>query len=155
MPRLDFALRQIGFHWSSTIIWVKDIFVFGRSKYHRRYEPIWYGWAKKGKSSFGKDRTLDDVWEFPRPRKSEEHPTMKPVELVQFAINNSSKRGDLIADFFLGSGTTMIAAQNLGRVCLGIDIAPEYCAVILERMNTAFPELEIRRLEHHGQKEKT
>ena len=132
-PRLDATLRSHGLHWSATVIWVKDTFVLGRSKYHRRYEPIWYGWKDGGPSSFCERRDLDDVWEIPRPRKSEEHPTMKPVALVARAISNSSARSDVVLDPFLGSGTTLIAAEQVGRVCHGLEIDPGYCEVIVER----------------------
>jgi DNA modification methylase len=111
-PRLDAALRRHGYHWSATLIWVKDTFVLGRSKYHRRYEPIWYGWHADGKSSFTGRRDLDDVWEVPRPKRSEEHPTMKPVELVRRAIAQSSQSGQVVLDVFGGSGTTLIAASR-------------------------------------------
>jgi len=132
-PTLDGALREAGLHWSSTIIWAKDSFVLGRGKYHQRYEPIWYGWLKK--SSFCGGRSQDNVWNFPRPKKSEEHPTMKPPELVARAIRNSSRRNDLVLDLFLGSGTTMAAAEQNGRACYGADIDPAYVAVTLDRMS--------------------
>ena len=134
-PTLDLQLRNCGYHWSATIIWVKDIFVLGRSKYHRRYEPLWYGWHEKSKSSFVGARDLDDVWEIPRPRRSEEHPTMKPVELVARAIRNSSDERQIVCDPFLGSGTTMVSAQATRRVCYGMEIEPKYVAVALERMS--------------------
>jgi DNA modification methylase len=132
-PTLDLALRQAGFHWSATVIWVKDAFVLGRSKYHRRYEPIWYGWPAAGTSSFGEDRSLDDVWEIPRPRRSPEHPTMKPVELIERAIGNSSKPGDVVLDIFMGTGSTIIAAEQLGRRCYAMEIDPKYCRVAIDR----------------------
>jgi site-specific DNA-methyltransferase (adenine-specific) len=132
-PTLDRALRQHGFHWSATLIWVKDVFVLGRSKYHRRYEPIWYGWPSAGKSSFGAARDLDDVWEIPRPRRSEEHPTMKPVELVVRAMTNSSRTGDSILDPFGGSGTTLIAAEQTGRRAFLLELDPGYCDTIVRR----------------------
>jgi site-specific DNA-methyltransferase (adenine-specific) len=132
-PTLDWALRQHGFHWSATVIWVKDVFVLGRSKYHRRYEPIWYGWHSAGKSSFGGARDLDDVWEIPRPKRSEEHPTMKPVELVVRAIGNSSREGDRVLDPFGGSGSTLIAAEQTGRKACLLEIDPLYCDVIVRR----------------------
>jgi DNA modification methylase len=128
-PTLDLALRGNEFHWSATIIWVKDLFVLGRSKYHRRYEPIWYGWGKK--SSFCARRDLDDVWEIPRPRRSEEHPTMKPVELCVRAIENSGRKS--VVDPFVGSGTTIIAAQQLGRRCFAMEIDTHYCDVAITR----------------------
>ena len=133
-PLLDAIFREAGFHWSATIIWVKDIFVLGRSKYHRRYETIWYGWPRKSKSTFMGSRRQDDVWEIARPRISNEHPTMKPVELVVRAITNSSRHGQLVWDPFLGSGTTAIAAEQMGRVCSGVEIEPRYVAVALERL---------------------
>jgi DNA modification methylase len=133
-PAIDAALRAAGLHWSATVIWAKDIFVLGRSKYQRRYEPIWYGWNSKGKSTFCGLRDLDDVWEIPRPRTSDEHPTMKPVELVARAIKNSSKPNDLVFDPFMGSGTTMVAAEQCKRACCGIEIDPRFVAVTLERI---------------------
>ena len=121
-PALDTALRGAGLHWSATVIWVKDSFVLGRSKYHRRYEPIWYGWRDGGTSSFCTRRDLDDVWEIPRPKRSEEHPTMKPVELVARAIANSSKPKGIVADLFAGAGSTLMAAEQLGRSCYSMEL---------------------------------
>jgi DNA modification methylase len=132
-PTLDHALRSHGYHWSATIVWVKDLFVLGRSKYHRRYEPIWYGWHEKGKSSFAGARDQDDVWCVDRPRRSEEHPTMKPVGLVAKAISNSSVAGDVVFDPFGGSGTTLIAAHQLDRRARLIEIDPGFCDVIVRR----------------------
>jgi DNA modification methylase len=134
-PTIDAALRAVDLHWSATIIWVKDLFVLGRSKYHRRYEPIWYGWPKARNSSFDGGRDLDDVWEIARPRTSEEHPTMKPVELYRRAIANSSGHKALVFDPFAGSGTIFVAAEQTGRVANGCEIAPRYVAVALEGMS--------------------
>lgn len=130
-PNVHAALVAAGFHWSSTIVWVKDIFVLGRSNYHSRYEPIWYGWQKN--SSYRADRKQDDVWEFDRPTKSPEHPTMKPVELVEHAILNSSIKGDTVLDLFGGSGTTLLACEKTGRKCRMIELEPGYCQVIVDR----------------------
>jgi DNA modification methylase len=132
-PTLDLALRGAGLHWSATIIWAKDAFVLGRSNYHRRYEPIWYGWRDGTASSYIGGRAQDDVWEFPRPRRSEEHPTMKPVELVARAIANSSLTGGIVLDPFAGSGTTLIAAEQTGRTCAAIELDPRYVQVAIER----------------------
>lgn len=126
-------MRRQGFHWSAYVIWVKDIFVLGRSKYHRRYEPIWYGWHSDNKSTFCDRRDLDDVWEIKRPRISEEHPTMKPLELVGRAIENSSKSGDIIFEPFCGSGTDILACESLSRKCRAIEISPTYVAVSIQR----------------------
>lgn len=132
-PRLDSSLRTAGFHWSATVIWVKDVFVLGRSKYHRRYEPIWYGWHKDQRSSFTKRRDLDDVWEVARPKRSEEHPTMKPVELAIRAIENSSQAGENVLDLFGGSGSTLIAAEQTSRKAFLMELDPLYCDVIVQR----------------------
>lgn len=132
-PTLDSALRQAGFHWSATVVWVKDVFVLGRSKFHRRYEPIWYGWREGGKSSFCGRRDLDDVWEVPRPKRSEEHPTMKPVALPVRAITASSKAGDVVLDLFGGSGSTLIAAEQTERKACLMELDPGYCDVIVNR----------------------
>jgi DNA modification methylase len=132
-PTLDAVLRETGFHWSSTIIWAKDGFVLGRSHFHRRYEPIWYGWLEAGSSSFAGRRDLDDVWELPRPRKSPHHPTTKPVELIERAIEASSAAGDLLLDPFAGSGSSLIAAERTGRRAALIELDPIYCDVILAR----------------------
>ena len=128
------ALSDNGFHWSSTIIWNKDRLVLSRKDYHTRYEPIWYGW-KDGAPRIHPltDRQQCDVWDIPRPTKSEEHPTMKPVELVERSIMNSSKRGNYVLDQFGGSGTTLIACENTGRTCYMMELDPKYCDVIVNR----------------------
>jgi DNA modification methylase len=120
-----------GFHWSSTIIWVKDQFVFSRSNYHRRYEPILYGWF--GKSSYNGDDTDDEVWEIDRPQHSEEHPTMKPLKIMSRAIRNSSTHGDIVLDIFGGSGSTLLAAEQTDRRCYMMELEPEYCQVVINR----------------------
>lgn len=132
-PTLDSVLREHGFHWSATVIWVKHQFVLGRAKYHRRYEPIWYGWHVKNKSSFCDARNLDDVWEIPRPTVSAEHPTMKPVALVERAIENSSRRGAIVFEPFSGGGSTIIAAEKTGRICYAIELSPAYVDVAVRR----------------------
>lgn len=128
------TLSQNDYHWSSTIIWNKDRLVLSRKDYHTKYEPIWYGW-KDGESRLCplEDRTQSDVWDFERPMKSEDHPTMKPVNLVVRAITNSSKKGDVVLDLFGGSGTTMIACEQTGRRCFMSELDPHYCDVIIRR----------------------
>lgn len=133
-PAIDNALRQIGFHWSSTIIWVKDQLVMSRKDYHTQYEPIWYGWDNRApRLKEVPDRKQSDIWMIDRPRKSEEHPTMKPLELVERAILNSSQPGDIVLDLFSGSGTTLAACERSGRVCRAMDNDPKYISVGLER----------------------
>jgi DNA modification methylase len=127
------ALADAGGHWSDTIIWKKDRFVMGRADYQRQYEPIWFGWRESAKHHWCGDRDQGDVWEIARPSESEAHPTMKPLALVERSINNSSKPGDVVLDLFLGSGSTVIAAERTGRVCYGIEISEHYASVILAR----------------------
>jgi DNA modification methylase len=119
--------------WRQTLVWVKDSFVFGRSDYHYRHEAILYGWKPGAAHYFVDDRTQDTIWEIPRPKKNPDHPTMKPVELVQRAILNSSKPGDLIIEPFGGSGTTLLAAETTQRVAAVIELDPRYCDVIVKR----------------------
>lgn len=135
-PVIHAALASAGFHWSSTIIWVKDHAVLSRKDYHTRYEPLWYGW-KDGAARLCQvtDRKQNDVWEIPRPTRSDEHPTMKPVELVARALENSSFRGDRVFEPFLGSGSTLVACEQTGRAGLGMDVDPRYVAVTLERLS--------------------
>ena len=115
------------------IVWVKDRFVMGRADYHYQHESIIYGWTPGGAHKRVPTRDQSTVWEFARPGRSPEHPTMKPVALVSKAIGNSSVAGDLVFDPFLGSGTTLIAAEQLGRRCYGLEISPAYCDVIVQR----------------------
>ena len=131
---LMLSLKEAGYHWSSTIIWAKDKLIFSRKDYHTQYEPIWYGWHEDcARLHKVEDRTQTDLWQIPRPRRSAEHPTMKPVELVEKAIGNSSDPGDIVLDLFGGSGTTLIASENTGRRCRMMELAPTYCDVIRKR----------------------
>jgi len=127
------ALREAGYHWSSTIIWAKDSLVLSRKDYHTQYEPIWYGWLEGTRLCPLKDRKQSDLWEIPRPKVSVEHPTMKPVALVAKAMLNSSRAGDAALDLFGGSGTTLIAAEQTGRVCFMMELDEKYCDVIVKR----------------------
>lgn len=145
-PLIDRWLRTRGFHWSSTIIWCKDQLVLSRKDYHTQYEPIWYGWnGDAARLRILKDRKQSDVWFIDRPKKSEEHPTMKPLELVERSLTNSSQPGAIVLDLFAGSGTTLIACERLGRVCRTMDNDPKFVAVCLERwsqMTNQMPVLE-------------
>jgi DNA modification methylase len=133
-PTIDSSLRAAGFHWSSTIIWAKDSPVLSRKDYHTQYEPIWYGWQGDAPRLHPvPDRTQSDVWQIPRPRRSEEHPTMKPVALVARALVNSSVKGEIVFEPFAGSGTTLIAAEQTGRTCYAVELEPLYVDVICSR----------------------
>ncbi len=133
-PTIHGALSAAGFHWSSTIIWAKDSLVLSRKDYHTQYEPIWYGWNAEGPRLHPlEDRQQSDLWQIPRPKRSEEHPTMKPVELVERSIANSSRPGDLVFEPFSGSGTTLLACEKTGRQCRAIELEPKYVQVAIER----------------------
>jgi site-specific DNA-methyltransferase (adenine-specific) len=127
------ALRDAGLDLHQTLVWVKDRFVLSRADYHARHEPILYGWRSGAAHHFVADRTQDTVWEVPRPVRSTEHPTMKPVALVERAIRNSSRPGQAVYDPFVGSGTTLIAAEIAGRQAFAMEIDPAYAQVTLER----------------------
>lgn len=131
---LMLALRENNYHWSSTIIWNKDSLVLSRKDYHTRYEPIWYGW-KDGQARLHPldDRKQCDVWDIPRPKISELHPTTKPVELVIRATKNSSNMKDVVLDLFGGSGTTLIACEEAERKCRMMELDPKYADVIVKR----------------------
>ena len=115
------------------IVWVKDIFVMGRQDYHWRHESILYGWRKGAGHNWLGGRTQDTVWNVDRPRASREHPTMKPVALAALAISNSSRKGELVLDLFGGSGTTLLACEQLGRRCNIMELDPRYADVIVRR----------------------
>ena len=130
------ALADAGLTLHQTLIWAKDRFVLGHGDYHYRHEPILYGWRDGGRHLFRGDRTQDSVWEIPRPARSELHPTMKPVELVERALRNSSAPGERVLDLFVGSGTTLIAAERAERICLAMELDPLYAQVALERWSS-------------------
>jgi DNA modification methylase len=133
MDTLQAAFRAAGGHWSTFIIWAKNTFTLGRADYQRQYEPILYGWPEGGERHWCGDRDQGDVWQIKKPQKNDLHPTMKPVELVERAIRNSSRPGDVVFDTFGGSGTTMIAAHKSGRKARLIELDPKYVDVIVRR----------------------
>ncbi len=133
LPLVSQLFAEAGAHWSDTIVWKKDRFVLGRADYQRAYEPIWYGWRDGARHRWCGDRDQSDVWGVERPSASEAHPTMKPLALVERAVANSSKPGDVVLDLFLGSGTTLIAAERTGRTCYGMEIDEHYASVALAR----------------------
>lgn len=116
------------------LIWNKDSqnFSMGRLDYEYKHEPILYTWKKKHRFT-GLGKYTNSVWDIPKPKHNDLHPTMKPVELVVNAIQNSSKKGDIVADIFTGSGTTLMAADVTNRIFRGIELDPAYCDVIVKR----------------------
>lgn len=127
------AFKNAGFKLSECLVWVKNALVLGRQDYHWRHEPILYGWKEGAAHYFVDDRTQDTVWEYDKPTVSKLHPTMKPLELIGKALKNSSRKGEKILDLFGGSGSTMIACEQLKRICRMMEIDPIYCDVIIER----------------------
>ena len=127
------AFTDAGGHWSTFVIWAKHHFTLGRSDYQRQYEPILYGWRKGTDHFWCGARDQGDIWFIKRPMANLEHPTMKPVELVERALRNSSKMRDTILDVFGGSGTTLIACEKSGRQARLIELEPKYCDVIIRR----------------------
>lgn len=127
------AFEESGYHFSCNIIWSKDKLVLSMGDYHSQHEPILYGWLEGSAHSYYGDRKQTTVWSCARPRTSELHPTMKPIELVERAVINSSKSEDIVLDLFLGSGSTLIAAQKTGRICYGMELDPKYIDVIVQR----------------------
>ena len=132
-PMVSRVLLERGAHWSTTLIWANDRFTLGRTDYQRQYEPIWYGWREGAKHHWCGDRDQGDVWSIDRPSDSDLHPTMKPLELIERAVTNSSEIGDVVLDLFLGSGSTLIASERTGRVCYGMEIDPHYCHIAVMR----------------------
>jgi DNA modification methylase len=127
------AFSDAGGHWSMFVIWAKHHFTLGRSDYQRQYEPILYGWREGTEHFWCGARDQADIWFIKRPMSSQEHPTMKPVELVERALRNSSKTRDTILDPFGGSGTTLIACEKSGRQARMLELEPKYCDVIVRR----------------------
>lgn len=133
-PFYTFCTVLNGFDiWRHTLVWVKSAFVMGHADYHYRHEPIFYGWVPGAAHYFVDDRTQDSVLEYDKPSRNGEHPTMKPVGLVAKCIENSSKRGWVVGEPFGGSGTTLIACAETGRVARLIELDPRYCDVIRRR----------------------
>ncbi len=133
LATLQSAFTAAGGHWSTFVIWAKNAFTLGRSDYQRQYEPILYGWKAGARHFWCGDRDQGDVWSVAKPAVNDLHPTMKPVELVERAIRNSSRGGELVLDAFAGSGSTLIACERLQRRARLIELEPKYVDVIVRR----------------------
>jgi DNA modification methylase len=127
------AFKNAGYKLAECLIWVKNALVLGRQDYHWRHEPILYGWKEGAAHYFVDDRSQDTIWEYNKPRKNEEHPTMKPLELVGKSISNSSRRHESILDLFGGSGSTMIAADQLDRKSFLMELDEKFIDVTVKR----------------------
>lgn len=127
------AFEEAGFYLSGTCIWKKQSIVLGRSPYQWKHEPILFGWKKKGRHHWYSDRKQSTIWEFDKPKRSADHPTMKPVPLIAYPIMNSSLTNSIVLDPFGGSGSTLIAAEQTDRICYTIELDEKYCDVIVKR----------------------
>ena len=127
------AFSEAGFYLSGTCIWKKQSLVLGRSPYQWQHEPVLFGWKKSGKHNWYADRKQTTIWEFEKPKKNGDHPTMKPVALVAYPILNSSLTNCIVLDPFGGSGSTLIACDQTERICYTIELDEKYCDVIVKR----------------------
>lgn len=138
------ALVDAGWELKQCLVWAKNTIVLGRSDYQWQHEPILYGWKPGAAHSWHGDRTQSTVLEFDKPCRNAEHPTMKPVSLVEYCIENSSDRNQIVLDLFGGSGTTLIASENTGRRTRLMELDPRYCDVIVARWEKLTGEKAVR-----------
>lgn len=138
------AMSDSGIPVRQCLIWKKNSMVMGRQDYHWQHEPCLYGWKEGAAHGWYADRKQTTILEFDRPSRNAEHPTMKPVPLITYQITNSSKEGDIVADGFGGSGTTMVAAHQLNRKGYLVEYDPKYCQVIVDRMIKLDPNIEVK-----------
>lgn len=127
------AFKDAGFHLSNVCIWVKNSMVLGRCDYHWQHEPILYGWKPTGNHRWYSDRKQTTIWNFDKPSRNAEHPTMKPVGLLAYPIKNSSQSNCIVLDVFGGSGSTLIASEQTNRICCTMELDGKHCDVIVKR----------------------
>jgi DNA modification methylase len=138
------AMKNAGIMVKQCLIWVKQSMVMGRQDYQWRHEPCLYGWKEGAAHGWYSDRKQTTILNFDRPSRNAEHPTMKPIPLFAYQIGNSSKQGDIVADGFGGSGTTMVACHQMQRKGYLVEFDPKYCQVIVDRMLKLDPSLEVK-----------
>ena len=139
------AFLDSGFKLQSILIWLKNTIVMGRKDYNYKHEPILYGWKEGAAHKWYGKFDKSTIIECNKPPRNGEHPTMKPIELLETVLNNSSQSNDLLLDLFLGSGSTMVASHQLNRKCYGMELDPKYCQVIIDRMLKLDPTIEVKR----------
>lgn len=127
------AFIDAGFHLAGCCIWVKDSLVLGRSDYQWQHEPVLYGFLKNGKHSWFSDRKQTTIWNFKKPKRNENHPTSKPLDLLSYPLGNSSQENAIVVDTFGGSGSTLMACEAMNRICYTMELDPKYASVILRR----------------------
>ena len=139
------AMSDAGIMVKQCLIWVKNSMVMGRQDYQWKHEPCLYGWKEGAAHGWYSDRKQTTILEFDRPSRNAEHPTMKPIPLFAYQIGNSSKQGDIVADGFGGSGTTMVACHQMQRKAYLVEFDPKYCQVIIDRMRKLDPNIPIKK----------
>lgn len=127
------AFNDAGFHLAGCCIWVKDSLVLGRSDYQWQHEPVLYGFLKNGKHSWYSDRKQTTIWNFKKPKRNENHPTSKPLDLLSYPLQNSSQENAVVIDTFGGSGSTLMACELTNRICYTMELDEKYASVILRR----------------------
>ena len=138
------SLRKVGFKISQCCVWVKNSMVMGRQDYQWQHEPCLYGWKPGAGHFWNSDRKQTTVWNFDKPQRNAIHPTMKPIALMAYPICNSSLPGQIVADFFSGSGSTLLACQQTDRICCAMEIEPRYVSATVSRYRAMFPEQPVR-----------
>ena len=138
------AMKEAGVKVRQCLIWVKSTMTLGRQDYQSMHEPCLYGWKEGAPHKWFSDRKQKTVLNFDKPMRNADHPTMKPVDLIGYLIVNSSKKENIIGDPFLGSGSTMVACEQLNRICYGMELDPKYCQVIIDRMLNSYPDIEVK-----------
>lgn len=138
------SLRKAGFKIAQCCIWVKNSMVIGRQDYQWQHEPCLYGWKPGAGHQWNSDRKQTTVWNFDKPQRNAIHPTMKPIALMAYPISNSSTSGQVVVDFFSGSGSTLMACQQIDRICYAMEIDPRYVTATIRRYCTMFPEQSVR-----------
>lgn len=138
------SLRKAGFKIAQCCIWVKNTMVMGRQDYQWQHEPCLYGWKPGAGHQWNSDRKQTTVWNFDKPQRSSLHPTMKPIALMAYPISNSSTPGQIVVDIFSGSGSTLMACQQIDRICHAMEIDPRYVTATIHRYRAMFPEQRIQ-----------
>ena len=145
------AFVDAGFHLAGVCIWVKNSLVLGRSDYQWQHEPVLYGFLKNGKHPWYSDRKQTTIWNFDKPKRNENHPTSKPLDLLGYPITNSSQENSIVIDTFGGSGSTMMACEQTGRECRMMELDPKYASVILRRYVEDFGNADQVYVERNGE----
>ena len=146
------AFIDAGFHLAGVCIWVKNSLVLGRSDYQWQHEPVLYGFLQNGKHPWYSDRKQTTIWNYNKPKRNENHPTSKPLDLLAYPISNSSQENSVVIDTFGGSGSTMMACEQTGRICYMMELDPKYASVILRRYVEDFGNADQVYVERNGQR---